>query len=145
MGASLAVWTGIDHNGGGTKCMAENIQITVDGKKITARLNESSTARAFFQLLPMKISMSRWGDEYYGDCGLELQLEDDARAEMEVGELALWPQGGALCIFFGPTPASIDEKPRAISPVNPIGHIEGDTEFLKDLSSSITVQVEALH
>lgn len=124
--------------------MAENIQITVDGKKVTARLNESSTARAFFQGLPMKISMSRWGDEYYGDCGLDVQLEDDARAEMEVGELAIWPQGRALCIFFGPTPASIDEGPRAISPVNPIGQIEGDTEFLKKLPSSISIQVDAL-
>jgi hypothetical protein len=124
--------------------MAENIQITVDGKKVTARLNESSTARAFFQGLPMKISMSRWGDEYYGDCGLDVQLEDDARAEMEVGELAIWPQGCALCLFFGPTPASIDEEPRAISPVNPIGQIECDTAFLKKLPSSISIQVDAL-
>ena len=124
--------------------MAENIQITVDGKKVTARLNESSTARAFFQGLPMKISMSRWGDEYYGDCGLDVQLEDDARAEMEVGELAIWPQGCALCLFFGPTPASIDEEPRAISPVNPIGQIESDTAYLKKLPSSISIQVDAL-
>jgi hypothetical protein len=124
--------------------MAENIQITVDGKKITARLNESSTARAFFQGLPMKISMSRWGDEYYGDCGLDVQLEDDARAEMGVGELAIWPQGRALCLFFGPTPASIAEEPRAISPVNPIGQIEGDTKFLKKLPSSISIKVDAL-
>lgn len=124
--------------------MAENIQIIVDGKKVTARLNESSTARVFFQGLPMKITMSRWGDEYYGDCGLDVQLEDDARAEMEVGELAIWPQGRALCLFFGPTPASIDEEPRAISPVNPIGQIEGDTVFLKKLPSSISIQVDAL-
>jgi hypothetical protein len=124
--------------------MAERIQIAVEGKNITALLNESGTARAFFQGLPMKISMSRWGDEYYGDCGLDVQLEDDARAEMEVGELAIWPQGRALCLFFGPTPASINEEPRAISPVNPIGRIEGDTELLKTLPSSIDIQVDAL-
>ena len=124
--------------------MAEHIQITVDGKKITALLNESSIARAFFQGLPMKISMSRWGDEYYGDCGLDVRLEDGARAEMEVGELAIWPQGNALCLFFGPTPASINDEPRAISPVNPIGQIEGNTEFLKKLPASISIQVDAL-
>jgi hypothetical protein len=63
---------------------------------------------------------------------------------MEVGELAIWPQGRALCIFFGPTPASINEEPRAISPVNPIGKIEGDVKLLKKLPASIHVQVDAL-
>ncbi len=124
--------------------MAKQIHITVNGKKTTVQLNESSTAGAFFERLPMKLSMSRWGDEYYGDCGLNVQLEQGAREEMKVGELAIWPQGNALCIFFGPTPASIRDEPRAISPVNPIGQIEDDTAFLKELPSSISVQVEAL-
>ncbi len=123
--------------------MAE-IRLHIGDREVTAQLNESSTAKAFFNMLPLTVSMSRWGDEYYGDCGLNVQLESDARAEMEVGELALWPQGSALCIFFGPTPASIDEKPRAISPVSPIGKIENNTEFLKGLSSSISVRVEAV-
>jgi len=124
--------------------MAEQIQITINGKTTIVQLNESSTAGAFFAGLPMKVSMSRWGDEYYGDCGLVAQLEQGAREEMNVGELAIWPQGNALCIFFGPTPASIHDEPRAISPVNPIGRMEGDTSFLKALPSSISVKIEAL-
>ena len=63
---------------------------------------------------------------------------------MEVGELAIWPDGNALCIFFGPTPASTDEKPKAISPVNPIGMIEGDVSFLKGLSHSVEVEIEKI-
>ena len=123
--------------------MAKQIQISITGKTTSIQLNESSTAEAFFKRLPMTVSMSRWGDEYYGDCGLDVQLEKGAREEMEVGELAIWPQGNALCIFFGPTPASMRDEPRAISPVNPIGQIEGDTAFLKALPSSISVKVEA--
>ena len=124
--------------------MAKQIQITVTGNTTTAQLNESDTARAFFDKLPMAISMSRWGDEYYGDCGLNVQLEQGAREEMEVGELAIWPQGNAFCIFFGPTPASIHDEPRAISPVNPIGRIEGDVAFLKRLPGRVEVKTEAL-
>jgi hypothetical protein len=124
--------------------MAQRIVITIQGNKTTAQLNESSTAQALLEKLPMHISMGRWGDEYYGDCGLNVALESDAREEMKVGELAIWPQGNALCIFFGPTPASRGNEPRAISPVNPIGSIEGDTAFLKGLPSSITAEVEAL-
>ena len=124
--------------------MAKQIQITLNGNTTTAQLDESDTARAFFDKLPVAISMSRWGDEYYGDCGLNVQLEQDAREEMEVGELAIWPQGNALCIFFGPTPASIHDEPRAISPVNPIGRIVGDAAFLKGLPGQVEATVEAL-
>ena len=45
---------------------------------------------------------------------------------MEVGEVAYWPPGQALCIFFGPTPASVGDEPRAASPVNPLGSIDGE-------------------
>jgi hypothetical protein len=121
--------------------MSERVRITIGGAVLHAQLYESNTSRAFFELLPLKVAMGRWGDEYYGDCGLSVQLEHDARADMEVGELAIWPQGSALCIFFGPTPASVDDRPRAVSPVNPIGRIQEDTEFLKSLPPSIDVEV----
>jgi hypothetical protein len=124
--------------------MAERIQITIRGNTLTAQLYENNTAKALYNMLPIDISMSRWGDEYYGDCGLDVQLEKDARAEMQVGELAIWPQGNALCIFFGPTPASRKDEPQAISPVNPIARIEGDIALLKGLPSSIVAEVKAL-
>lgn len=118
------------------------IMIRTGDKEINASLNESKSAADFYDRLPLKISMQRWGDEYYGDCGLTIDTAEDARADMEIGELALWPGGNALCIFFGPTPASTSDKPRAISPVNPIGKVEGPVEWLKNLAGSITVEVE---
>jgi hypothetical protein len=124
--------------------MPDKIRIKIGGETRIAGLNGSSTAHAFAERLPLKISMSRWGEEYYGNCGLSTALENGAREEMAIGELAFWPQGSALCIFFGPTPASIDTEPRAVSPVNPIGMIEGDIAFLKKLPASIDVEVEAL-
>jgi hypothetical protein len=122
--------------------MGKTVELTIGGKTVRASLNDSGTAELFFRKLPMKITLSRWGDEYYGDCGLEVKAEAGARADMEVGELAVWPQGSALCIFFGPTPASTGEAPRAVSPVNPIGKLEGDALFLKKLGASVTVEVK---
>ena len=122
--------------------MHKGISLTIAGKTVNASLNDSGTANLFFEKLPMTIELSRWGDEYYGDCGLTVKAEAGARADMEVGELALWPQGSALCIFFGPTPASTGGAPRAVSPVNPIGKIEGDALFLKKLGGSVTVEVK---
>jgi hypothetical protein len=56
---------------------------------------------------------------------------------MEVGEIAWWPPGKALCIFFGPTPASTDDQPRAASGVLPIGRVTGGIESLAGLASRV--------
>ncbi len=124
--------------------MGKNIQIRIADRTVSASLNESETANKFYDLLPLTISMQRWGDEYYGDCGLSVPQSPDSRQDMDVGELAIWPAGSALCIFFGPTPASLSEKPRAISPVNPIGSIDGQSGWLKELGGSVTAEVETV-
>ena len=122
--------------------MEKKIVIKIGNRAIEADLNNSDTSDLFYSALPKTITMQRWGDEYYGDCGIKVNAAKDARAEMEVGELAIWPDGNALCIFFGPTPASMDDKPRAISKVNPIGKISQDVSFLKDLPDSIQAEVQ---
>jgi hypothetical protein len=121
--------------------MEKRIELKIGAKTVSAVLNDGETAGLFFRMLPMKLSLARWGDEYYGDCGLKVKAQRGARTEMEVGELAVWPDGSALCIFFGPTPASTGDAPKAVSPVNPIGKIVGDTSFLKKLGGTITVEV----
>jgi hypothetical protein len=109
---------------------------------LSAELNDSPTARKLMSLLPIELNMSRWGDEYYGDCGIKTALSQDSRDIMEVGELAVWPAGNALCIFFGPTPASRGNEPRAVSPVNPVGRLLDSPDALKKLGSSIHVRIE---
>ncbi|RKY00429.1 MAG: hypothetical protein DRP54_05500 [Spirochaetes bacterium] len=122
--------------------MGKRIKLNIEGRELFAELNDSTTSKIFAIKLPMTIKMERWGGEYYGDCDVSVNKENGAKTEMEIGEIAIWPDGCALCIFFGPTPASVDEKPRAISPVNPIGKIEGDVSFLNELPQSIEVRVE---
>ena len=123
--------------------MSQSITITIQNQTFTAGLNDCPAARQLLEALPLKLRMSRWGEEYYGDCGLAIGLEDDAREIVEVGELAYWPPGSALCFFFGPTPASTDARPRAASAVQPLGRFTGSVEALKTFGSSIEVQIEA--
>ncbi len=122
--------------------MPTPIKIKIGTLEISAELNDSLTATKLLSLLPLKFSMSRWGDEYYGDCGIKADLSQDARDIIEVGELAVWPTGNALCIFFGPTPASRGNEPRAVSPVNPVGRLLDSSDALKKLDSSIHVRIE---
>ena len=121
--------------------MGRKIVIVINGRTIPAELNDSATARALGERLPVSVSFSRWGDEYYGSCGFDAPLDNDAREIMEVGELAYWPPGKALCIFFGPTPASSDERPRAASAANPIGKISGDVSVFATFGGSATAEV----
>lgn len=122
--------------------MPTHIIIRIEELELSAELNDSPSAKKLMSLFPLEITMSRWGDEYYGDCGIKAELSKDARDVMKVGELAVWPTGNALCIFFGPTPASRGEEPRAISPVNPVGKLIDSSGPLKKLGSSVRVKIE---
>ena len=122
--------------------MPTPVKIRIEKLELSAELNDSLTAKKLTSLLPLEFSMSRWGDEYYGDCGIKAVLSDDARDMLEVGELVVWPTGNALCIFFGPTPASKGDEPRAVSPVNPVGKLRDSPEALKKLGGSIHVRIE---
>jgi len=125
--------------------MGTKIKVLIGEQEFEGTLNDSDTASALATRLPLTVSMSRWGDEYYGDIGelLGVSPAPDARDEMKIGELAYWLPGNALCIFFGRTPASVGDEPRAASCVNPVGEIVGDLSVLKSMPSAVSVKIGA--
>lgn len=118
--------------------------VTVDGTEIAASwVSESpETRRALADALPVEGRAARWGDELYFDVPVDVGLEPNARAEVEPGTVAYWPQGPALCLFWGPTPASTGSEPRAASPVNVVARLD-DTAPLSALpdGAGATVRV----
>jgi hypothetical protein len=112
--------------------MTEKKMITIHAGEIEvqAELNDSETAAAIHQILPVEGTANLWGEEIYFEIDLELEPEADASEAVEAGDLAYWPEGRAFCIFFGPTPVSTDSRPRAYSPVNVFGRITGDASRL---------------
>jgi len=123
--------------------MSKAISIQIRGQSFPAELNDNPAAAKLLEALPLRVRMSRWGEEYYGNCGLKLSGAG-GREIMEVGEIAYWPPGSALCFFFGPTPASTDDRPRAASPVLPLGRFSVGVEALKGFGSSIEAEVGAI-
>ena len=111
----------------------ERITITIENISIPADLMDTPTARQILDLLPLEGIANTWGDEIYFEIPLHIELEPDARAEVEIGELGYWPTGHAFCIFFGPTPMSRGEKPVAASAVNIFGQVEGDCTALRSI------------
>jgi len=117
------------------------INISVENLSISAELNNTATAQQILESLPLEGVVNVWGEEIYFEIPLEIDLEGDARADVEVGDLGYWPSGPAFCIFFGPTPVSADEKPRAYSPVNIFGRILGDATQFKAVSNGSNIRV----
>lgn len=109
-------------------------KITIQAGSISmhADLNDNQTARQIWEALPIEGQANLWGDEIYFAIPVDANQDAGARADVDVGELGYWPVGSAFCIFFGPTPASSGDRPRAASPVNIIGNVIGDaTQFRK--------------
>jgi hypothetical protein len=123
--------------------MKRRLHISTGNISVEAILNDSSTADAIWDALPFKGKINLWGDEIYFTIPVRCAEESDARQDMSVGELGYWPSGSAFCIFFGPTPASETEAPRAYSNVNPFGWIEGDATIFRAAVDGDDVLVQA--
>ena len=116
----------------------ETLIISFGSRQFEVELYDSNATDSLLQSLPQTIDMSAWGGEFYGRLGQTVNYDGDKQKDVfEVGEVALWPSGNALCIFFGPTPASVKDEPRMASPGVAFGKIKGNTSALKGLGGML--------
>ena len=121
--------------------MGRKIKIKAGAIEAVAELNETKTAEAIWQALPIKSSANRWGDEIYFSIPVSLEPED-AQELVSIGDLGYWPPGTAFCLFFGPTPMSKGHEVRPASPVNVFGKVIGDTNVLRQVASGTRITVD---
>jgi len=119
----------------------DKIRIESGDISLVAELNGSDTAISIYNMLTISGIANIWGDEVYFNIPVHIDPASDARQEVGIGDLGYWPVGDAFCIFFGPTPVSTSEIPRAYSPVNVFGHILGDATELRKISSGDEIKV----
>lgn len=104
-------------------------------ESVPIRLNDSEspiTVKAILENLPIEVNINKWGQELYTDRTSIIAQEENAKSEVTVLDVAFWPQGGALCLFYGPTPISKGGKIVPYSPVNIVGRIESDQNNIID-------------
>lgn len=121
--------------------MGSKIRIKIGQIRAVAELNNTRTAQAIREALPIKSLAERWGDEVYFSIPVSLELEA-VQELVNAGDLGYWPEGNAFCIFFGLTPVSQKGEIRPASAVTVFGQITGDATVFKRVASGEGIAVE---
>ena len=95
----------------------ENITIELDD------ISSPKTCASFLKSLPFSVTAHIWGEEIYTDESPITQSEENAKGLVNLNDVAYWPNGKAICLFFGPTPIGKKGEIKPYSPVNVIGKI----------------------
>jgi uncharacterized protein len=107
---------------------------------ISVELNDSlspNTVQAILESLPIELTIRRWGDELYTEKTKIAVEPENAKIRVNLFDVAYWPEGKALCLFFGPTPISKAGEILAYSPVNIVGKIIAHNNEEQDVLKKI--------
>jgi hypothetical protein len=103
------------------------IQVNVShSSNIILELNDENspkTVESFLKKLPFTLELNVWGDEIYTSSSPISISEENPKSPVSLNDVAYWPTGKAICLFYGPTPISKNGKITPASPVNVIGKI----------------------
>lgn len=95
-----------------------------------------NTVNDFVSKLPFTVDLNVWGDEIYTSKSPISQPEENAKSPVDLNDVAYWPTGKAICLFYGPTPIGNPGEITPASPVNIIGKIiSPDKKILNDIHS----------
>ena len=117
-------------------------RISIKNVVLEVSFNDTETARAVYEALPVEVPFNVWGDEFYFDVPVSMELDATATTSVKAGDIGYWPPGGALAIFFGPTPMSTGDDPVPASKVNMVGRIEGDSSLLRTVKDAPSIRIE---
>ena len=97
-----------------------------DNENIILELDDSfspKTVREFLKKLPFSLKANLWGEEIYTDESPISVGAENAKSIVSLNDVAYWPDGKAICLFYGPTPIGKKDEITPYSPVNVIGKI----------------------
>ena len=109
---------------------SSNIQLELDDA------NSPKTVQDFVEKLPFTVDLNVWGDEIYTSKSPISQPEENAKSPVNLHDVAYWPTGKAICLFYGHNPIGKPGEITPASPVNIIGKIVSpDKTILENVHS----------
>lgn len=108
---------------------------------ITLELDDEyspKTVKAIVEKLPFTVELNVWGEEIYSSESPIVISEENAKSPVTLNDVAYWPSGKAICLFYGYTPIGNKGEITPASPVNVIGKIiRPDKTLLKKVDGMI--------
>jgi hypothetical protein len=98
--------------------------------------NSPNTVRDLVEKLPFAVDLNVWGGEIYTSKSPVSQPEENAKSPVCLNDVAYWPTGKAICLFYGPTPMGKPGEITPASPVNIIGKIVSPDKTILDSVNS---------
>ena len=96
-------------------------------------VHSPQTVKQFLSNLPFTLTLNVWGEEIYTNPSPINVPEENSKSPVNLYDVAYWPTGKAICLFFGPTPIGKKGEITPASPVNVIGKIlSADKSILKN-------------
>lgn len=96
--------------------------------------NSPNTVKSFLDSLPFSVELNVWGDEIYTSPSPISIGEENAKSPVSLNDVAYWPSGKAICLFYGPTPIGKKTEITPASPVNIIGRIKNPDKSILDFA-----------
>ena len=117
------------------------ISVQISNNAVTIELNDKDspkTVNEFLKKLPFTVGINLWGEEIYTDESPISQNEENAKELLELNDVAYWPTGKAICLFYDPTPIGKKGEIKPYSPVNVIGKIiNPDKKILSNIEDGM--------
>ena len=115
------------------------IKFTVEGlgeaEGELVRFLAPRTVDLIVRKLPIEGRAAVWKEEVYFETPIKMG-EEKAKGIVEVGTIAFWPMGSAICIFYG--------NSQPYSPVSILGKITVNLELFKQVKSGTKIRVESV-
>lgn len=103
------------------------VQVEIpNSSSVILELNDEKSPKTVESLLanlPFTLELNVWGDEIYTSSSPINVSEENAESPVSLNDVAYWPTGKAICLFYGPTPIGKKNEITPASPVNVIGKI----------------------
>ncbi|MFQ5476130.1 MAG: cyclophilin-like fold protein [Nitrosopumilus sp.] len=124
--------------------MKHTVEIKIPSlSNITLELDDANspkTVNDFIEKLPFTVELNVWGDEIYSSESPISQPEENAKTPVNLNDVAYWPTGKAICLFYGPTPIGKSGEITPASPVNILGTIISPNKSVLDEADGKTAE-----
>ena len=120
----------------------KKIVLKFKDKELILNLRDTLTAKLIYDSIPFTSTVKKWGEEIYFETTINAELENNARAVVEFGEIAFWNGGSAIAIGYGKTPISKENEIRLISPCNIWADSDFERDYIEKIRENETVKIE---